>query len=90
VTSDNRIVKLFNNYNKDRDDLIKLDEFMQFYIDHSKTKPDTVWQNLKANNVGDNLKPMPENKFNLDVTEYDLYQKNNKIDQKVLPRYTMG
>ena len=61
VTSDNRIVKLFNNYNKDGDDLIKLDEFMQFYIDHSKTKPDTVWQNLRANNVGDNLKPMPDN-----------------------------
>ena len=44
--TDSRIVRLFNDYDKDIDGKITKEEFIEFYRDRSLAKPELVWSNL--------------------------------------------
>lgn len=46
--NDARIKRLFDNYDKDKDDLITLQDFKDFYRDSIVKKESTVWANIRS------------------------------------------
>jgi hypothetical protein len=54
---DGRITGLFNAYDSDKDGVIERHEFLKFYEDASREKPDRVFENMKSHFIrGDLLK----------------------------------
>lgn len=56
-TKDNRIVKLYNDYDSNIDGYLTLDDFLKFYRDNAENKPSVVWDNLLHVKIGNDLKP---------------------------------
>ncbi len=52
---DGRIVGLFNSYDGNKDGLIEREEFLRFYEDASREKPERVFDNLKSHFVRGDL-----------------------------------
>jgi hypothetical protein len=55
--TDSRIVRLFNEYDRDIDGKLTREEFLDFYKDRAIAKPDLVWSNLNSHGIGNDLKP---------------------------------
>ena len=54
---DGRIIGLFNAYDSDKDGVIERHEFLKFYEDAAREKPDRVFENMKSHFIrGDLLK----------------------------------
>jgi hypothetical protein len=58
--NDERILGVFNQYDSNKDGRIEKSEFLQFYENASRSKPETVRENLKAHNVRADLKKLSE------------------------------
>jgi len=58
--NDDRIASLFKSYDVNNDAKIERVDFIRFYEDSSKLKPDTVRENLKAHNIRPDLKKLSE------------------------------
>jgi len=58
--NDDRVLNLFKTYDKNNDGRIERDEFITFYTNASRTKPDTVRENLRAHNIREDLKKLSE------------------------------
>jgi ubiquitin C-terminal hydrolase len=77
---DHRISFLFGTYDRNKDDLLEREEFLQFYIE-CVVKPEKrkiVWDNMKSMGIRNDLKKMSE--------PYSVY--NN--DKTLLPRYQLS
>lgn len=48
TSSDQRVTRLFDDYDKDKDGKLSLSDFLDFYRDRAVTRPDLVWSNLSA------------------------------------------
>lgn len=59
-SSDERIVNLFKAYDSNNDGKIEREEFMTFFENSSKSKEDTVRENLRAHNIRNDLKKLSE------------------------------
>ena len=58
---DQRVVDTFNKYCKmiketDQEPLLRVDEFIQFYEDCARFKPEAVWKNLRSHDIRNDLK----------------------------------
>ena len=53
------ITNLFTDYDTDGDDRLTKADFLAFYTDKSRQKPDLVWANLHSHNIGKDLHPEP-------------------------------
>lgn len=58
--TDDRITNMFKTYDTNNDGFIERSEFLQFYETASKTKADTVRENLKHHNIRVDLKKLSE------------------------------
>lgn len=58
--NDERIVNLFKAYDSNNDGKIEREEFLLFYETASKSKPDTVRENLRSHNIRNDLKKLSE------------------------------
>lgn len=45
-TFDHRVIRFLQQYDKNRDNLISLEDFLKFYHECCIEKPDVVWKNL--------------------------------------------
>ncbi len=79
---DSRVQYLFDNYDVDKDGKLSLKEFLEFYRSRSTEKPEIVWQNISAHDIGNNLRPNNYNDYEDDPDEV-----RNKC---VLPRHYMS
>lgn len=43
---DSNITKTFEQYDKDKDGILKIEDFIEFYTDSARSKKQTVWLNL--------------------------------------------
>lgn len=59
-TYDERISGLYEKYDDDKDNLLTLDNFLLFYEDAAKERPNTVWGNLKNCRIRYDLKSMDD------------------------------
>jgi hypothetical protein len=59
-TSDNRVKRLFNKYDKLGDGTIKEESFVDFYKNSARASPATVWENLKVYKISNNLEMLDE------------------------------
>src|SRR3569833_2844390 len=80
---DPRVGKLFTNYNKNKDDKLTKEEFLEFYRSSSADRSDIVWNNLTVNHYGNDLKPISYNNY----SEDDILE---LIDKTLLTRYKMS
>ena len=77
--TDSRVTEFFKDYDKDNTGYITLENFLEFYLDAIKTnREDTVWENLKAMDVREDLHKKSE-KYPIPYSEND-----------TLPRYSLG
>ena len=60
IVTDDRISGLFKAYDINNDGKIELQEFLTFYENSSRSKPDTVRENLRAHNIRNDLKKLSE------------------------------
>ncbi len=58
--SDDRITSMFKTYDTNSDGLIERSEFLTFYETASRSKPETVRENLKHHNIRADLKKLSE------------------------------
>ena len=58
--TDDRIVTMFNNYDSNKDGCIERHEFLNFYELASRTKGDTVRENMRHHNIRADLKKLSE------------------------------
>lgn len=58
MVTDQRIVRLFNEYDKDIDGKLTKEEFLDFYKDRALQKPELVWANLNSYGYGNDLRPV--------------------------------
>ena len=58
--NDDRILGIFANHDSNKDGKIEREEFMLFYLQASRTKADTVRENLRAHNIRNDLKKLSE------------------------------
>ena len=56
TANDQRVVKLFQDYDRDKDGQLTKEEFVEFYRDKSKLRQDTVWANLASHNYNGELR----------------------------------
>lgn len=82
MSTDSRIVRLFNDYDNDIDGKIRLSDFLTFYKDRSMQKPDLVWSNLNQHGYGNDLKPLNSQYLSDDPNEIK--------DPSILPRFKLG
>jgi len=80
--TDSRVVRLFNEYDKDIDGKLTRDEFIEFYKDRALQKPELVWSNLNTHGYGNDLKP-----YNNQYSEDDPFEIK---DPSFLPRYKLS
>ena len=79
-TEDSRIQFLFSTYDRNKDELLEREEFLEFYTECCY-KPDrrkVVWENLKTMGIRNDLKKMSE--------PYQFYVE----DKTTLPRYQLA
>lgn len=67
--TDDRVLFFFKTYDSDGDDKITRDDFLQFYTASSRSKPETVKDNLKAHNIRADLKKLSEVKEELEFSQ---------------------
>ena len=60
TVQDDRIVKLFRAYDSNKDGKIERHEFLTFYAESARSKPETVRENLRAHNIRNDLKKLSE------------------------------
>lgn len=65
-----RISSLYQKYNKDNDDLLKFDEFLEFYEDAALDRPATVWSNLRSFGVKGSFRFTGEGDDDDDMKEF--------------------
>lgn len=65
---DERIINMFKQYDINQDGFIERSEFMQFYENAARIKPDTVRENLKHHNIRADLKKLSE------ITEIESFE----------------
>ena len=82
AVTDPRVVRLFNEYDKDIDGKLTKEEFLEFYRDRSLQKPDLVWNNLEQHGYGNDLK--------VKQNQYVQEDPNEIKDASVLPRYRLS
>ena len=58
--NDERILSMFKAYDINNDGKIERQEFLSFYDQASRNKPDTVRENLRAHNIRNDLKKLSE------------------------------
>ncbi|CDW78148.1 ubiquitin carboxyl-terminal hydrolase family protein [Stylonychia lemnae] len=82
LMTDPRVVRLFNEYDKDIDGKLTEEEFLEFYKDRSIQKPDLVWSNLQTHGIGNDLKPQSSQNQTEDPNEIR--------DPQALPRFKLS
>ena len=58
--TDDRVVNLFKAHDSNNDGRIEREEFLGFYENASRTKVDTVRENMRAHNIRADLKKLSE------------------------------
>jgi hypothetical protein len=58
--TDDRVVNMFKGYDKNNDGLIEREDFLIFYETASRSKADTVRENLRHHNIRSDLKKLSE------------------------------
>mmetsp|Transcript_44056 Transcript_44056/g.42664 ORF Transcript_44056/g.42664 Transcript_44056/m.42664 type:complete len:94 (+) Transcript_44056:3518-3799(+) len=58
--TDDRVVNLFKAYDKNNDGKIERSDFLGFYENSCKTKPETVRENFRAHNIREDFKKLSE------------------------------
>lgn len=71
-TQDQRVTRLFTEYDKDKDGKLSRAEFLEFYRERAVLKPDLVWSNLTAHHFGNDLKHL----------SYGLYDDDDPMELK--------
>lgn len=71
------MIRTFEQYDKDKDNFLNENDFIEFYKEASKSKKSTVWQNLKTLHFRDDLQRGDEVQV-------------RQVDVKSLPRYKIG
>jgi len=60
LSTDARVGEFFKNWDSDADGRISLEDFLSFYREKSRQKPDVVWTNLINAKYGNDLKPLSD------------------------------
>jgi ubiquitin carboxyl-terminal hydrolase 34 len=80
-SNDEKIIEMFEKYDYDKDDLLDLKGFYEFYLDSLLLNKETiVWDNIKAFNYRYDLKKINDN----------LDDFNNDSDYEFMPRYILS
>jgi hypothetical protein len=69
---------MFKKYDSNADGKIERAEFLQFYVDASRSKGDTVRENLKSHNIRNDLKKLSE------------IQEESSFSTEDMPRYKIS
>jgi hypothetical protein len=78
LPNDDRIKGLFDKYDSNKDGKMEREEFLTFYELSSKTKADTVRENLRAHNIRNDLKKLSE------------LQEESAFNTEDMPRYKIS
>ena len=73
---DYRVKDVFNNNDLDRDGILTLEDFLNFYMNSCKYRPQVVWSNFHAHSYRNDLRKATE-------------IKEEKVDITELPRYIL-
>lgn len=74
---EDRIASVFNRYDDDKDDQLTVKNFLEFYEDSAKERPNTVWTNLRSCRIRYDFKSFDE-------------PDQEMVDITQLPRYLLG
>jgi hypothetical protein len=55
---ENKVNKMFQNHDADKDDHLKLSEFLQHYEVMARLKPNSVWNSLEAMGIREDLRTL--------------------------------
>ena len=80
IPTDNRVLVLFKSFDADKDGLLDVEGFSEFYRDSlAHGREDTVWQNLYVHGYRNDLRSVAE-----------FGEGNNAVDAQTLPRYMLS
>ena len=74
---DYRVVDLFYKYDTNKDGVLDLEDFLNFFEDSCKSRESTVWRNLESLRIRPDLKRYEDVKENLDyniMARYIVYE----------------
>ncbi len=77
LTENHKVKEIMKNWDKNEDQLLEEEDFLNFYRDACQKKPKTVWDNLEAHQIGKDLKKISDRSEDL-------------IEVKSLPRYAIS
>jgi ubiquitin carboxyl-terminal hydrolase 34 len=80
-TYDDRIANVFDKYDEDKDDQLTIKNFLEFYEDSAKDRPQTVWNNLKNCRIRADLRSVDDPDIEtVQVSELPRYHLGQRVD----------
>jgi hypothetical protein len=77
ITENHKVKEIMKAWDKNEDQLLEEDDFLNFYRDACQKKPKVVWDNLEAHQIGKDLKKISDRSEDI-------------IEVKSLPRYAIS